>query len=564
MAKIDCFLVGHNEFDIQKNKRLLLYLYGKNSHEYRDRIKYNLSQVTIGDKRYTPVELYSYFLRQEEATDTHDFDLSIITESFNLAIAYLANRLAHQGLTFDFINDFQRGKNSLRDKLLRNEIRTIGIVTTYYLSHYPIFDIVSFIRKYNNNVKIIVGGPFVISKANSMPANKLDELLETTGADYYVRDSFGEDILVDLLKCIKSTAPVSNIRNLYYREGGSFHFSYEQIENYNFNDNLIDWRLFDKRLTPVVNVRTGVSCPFKCAFCNFPLYAGKYNLSSLDNCEQELRLLHQLGIRYIQFIDDTFNVPKKRFQELLRMMIQNRFDFQWNSYFKCQYADRETVALMRESGCRFVFLGIESGSQTILDNMDKKNHVETYRACMELFHEFDIMTMCSIIVGFPGETTRTFQETFDFIEDTCPTFYQQRLWWYDRTAPIHRRRESYSIEGGGYAWRHATMDADGAHILSDRMFLDIQNSIHITEYALPFFLLGRGMQQENIKRFLRSYMHANRAQYQKPDSQCGAHLVKDMHDAVVAHLDPGAPPPSPADRQQFIAGHHEYAYKHSH
>ena len=73
MAKIDCFLVGHNEFDIQKNKRLLLYLYGKNSHEYRDRIKYNLSQVTIGDKRYTPVELYSYFLRQEEATDTHDF-----------------------------------------------------------------------------------------------------------------------------------------------------------------------------------------------------------------------------------------------------------------------------------------------------------------------------------------------------------------------------------------------------------------------------------------------------------------------------------------------------------
>jgi radical SAM superfamily enzyme YgiQ (UPF0313 family) len=109
-------------------------------------------------------------------------------------------------------------------------------------------------------------------------------------------------------------------------------------------------------------------------------------------------------------VDDTFNVPRSRFKDLLRMLIKNDFGFRWSSYFKCQYVDREIMELMKESGCEFVFLGIESGSQTILDNMRKESDVGTYRRCIEIFHELGIMTMCSVIVGFPGETRATFEE----------------------------------------------------------------------------------------------------------------------------------------------------------
>jgi anaerobic magnesium-protoporphyrin IX monomethyl ester cyclase len=531
MATIDCFLIGHNEFSISRARRLLLYLYGRQSHEYKDRIKYNLSQVTVERERYSPVELFNHVRRQPGDASG---DLDIITESFNLAIAYLGSHLSQHGLTFDFVNSFQAEKDTLRERLLTDDIRTIGVVTTYYLSHQPIHDIISFIRKYNTNVRIIVGGPYVINKATSMDDDRLAELFQAIGADYYVRDPAGEDILVELINSIREGTTPTNIRNLYYRDGDTFRLSYTRAKPYNFAENRIDWPLFGGRLAPVLNLRTAVSCPYKCAFCNYPLYAGNYVLSPLEYCEAEMRVIKAMGVRHIQFVDDTFNVPEKRFKALLRMMIANKFDFRWNSYYKCQYADRETVELMKESGCEFVFLGIESGSQTILDNMDKHNRVEVYRNCLRLFEEYDIMTMCSVIVGYPGETTATFEETVSFIEDNRPTFYQQRLWWYDRTAPVHHLRETFGLQGQGYSWRHATMDAATAHDLADHMFLNIRNSIHITEYALPFFLLARGMSKQNVKRFLASYMDANREQYVKPNVATDARYVERLVAAAAA------------------------------
>ena len=70
MATIDCVLIGHNELSIARNKRMLLYLYGKSSHEYRDRIKYNLSQVVMGRERYSPTELYNPMLPHRTLKDT--------------------------------------------------------------------------------------------------------------------------------------------------------------------------------------------------------------------------------------------------------------------------------------------------------------------------------------------------------------------------------------------------------------------------------------------------------------------------------------------------------------
>src|SRR4051812_20734422 len=140
MAPIDCVLIGHNELSIAKNKRMLLYLYGQGSHEYRDRIKYNLSQLALGDHRYSPAELFNLVRKAEGAPAGQD--LSIITESFNLAVAYLASALHRRGLSFEFVNAYQEEKERLRRLLEENEVRSVAIITTYYLSHYPIHDIV--------------------------------------------------------------------------------------------------------------------------------------------------------------------------------------------------------------------------------------------------------------------------------------------------------------------------------------------------------------------------------------------------------------------------------------
>jgi radical SAM superfamily enzyme YgiQ (UPF0313 family) len=160
--------------------------------------------------------------------------------------------------------------------------------------------------------------------------------------------------------------------------------------------------------------------------------------------------------------------------------------------------------------------------------MKKKNTVETYRKCIELFNRYDIMTMCSLIVGYPGETRETLNDTIAFVEETGPTFYQQRLWWYDHTAPVFQDREKFNITGGGYHWTHATMNAEEAHQIADEIFLGIRNAIHITEYSLPFFLLGRGLSKSELKNYLRSYMHINREQYLFPEKESSEEYVQSM------------------------------------
>ena len=111
--------------------------------------------------------------------------------------------------------------------------------------------------------------------------------------------------------------------------------------------------------------------------------------------------------QHVVFIDDTFNVPLPRFKDICRMMIKNDYQFNWFSYFRCSNSDEEAIDLMAQSGCKGVFLGIESGSPAILKNMTKAATPEKYVEGMKLLHQHNIMTFGSFIIGFPGETDET-------------------------------------------------------------------------------------------------------------------------------------------------------------
>ena len=80
-----------------------------------------------------------------------------------------------------------------------------------------------------------------------------------------------------------------------------------------------------------VHTRTARSCAFNCAFCEYPVNQGPLTLAPLDAIRRELDELTELGIvRSLVFTDDTFNVPRKRFQEIVRLL--TRYDFEWYSF----------------------------------------------------------------------------------------------------------------------------------------------------------------------------------------------------------------------------------------
>lgn len=518
---IDCLLIGHNEVNLEQYENSIRAM-GTNSGAYRD---LNLNFVRYNNRPYSAAEIFNLFnyrsgYSQSGFTDSYQ-PLSSC-ETFSAAVAYLGTYLHRRGFTFDYVNSFQDEKEELAQKLTGGNIRTIAIITTLYVWVLPILEIIEFVKKYNQTARIIIGGPFILTQCCNLQAGELEYLFNTTiGADIYVNSSQGEATLVKIIQSLRDNRPFDRIPNIYFKTEKGYVSTPIIRENNNMSENMVNWSLFSDRVSHMVNTRTSRSCPFSCAFCGFPERAGKYQMIEVEKIEEELNALSRIEkVKQISFIDDTFNVPRERFKKILEMIIKNRYPFKWHSNFRCQFADREIIELMKQSGCEGVFLGIESGSDKILTNMNKAASVEKYIRGIELLREYEIVTMGSFILGFPGETDETARETFEFIRESGIDFFQFQQWYCEPITPIYREKDKYRLSGESFEWRHATMDSTGAADWVEKIFFSINRPVWIPQYGFSFdnfwHLHLRGLDLEQVKQFLRSFCQAIKEKLKNP------------------------------------------------
>ena len=121
---------------------------------------------------------------------------------------------------------------------------------------------------------------------------------------------------------------------------------------------------------------------------------------------------------------------------------------------------------MAESGCKGVFLGIESGSPAILKNMNKAATIEKYAKGIELLREQRHPDLRLVHRRLPRRDRRDGQETIDFIRETKPDYYRAQMWYCEPGTPIQNQREKYGINGEGFVWSHShdgQPRSDGPH-----------------------------------------------------------------------------------------------------
>lgn len=439
---------------------------------------------------------------EQQKLDAVVFDRKINLENpFSETIAYLGTYLQRRGISFDYVSSFVDEKDLLIQKL-KKDIKAVAISTTFCQSIDTVNEMVKFVKINNPSVKVIVGGPFIVSVLQQVGESERQILLRRVGADFYIDSYKGEYPLVDIIYAIKNCLSFEQIVNIYYKQGGKYIITKRIAEESNLEDNMVDWKLFADRVGKCVSVRTSISCPFSCAYCAFPQNAGKYATVSIQAIERELNSIEQTGkVKIIGFIDDTFNVPPNRFKEILRMMVNNKYDFKWYSYFRCQYADEETVELMKKSGCNGVFLGFESGNQEMLNRMNKSVTIEELKKGHTLLKNYEITTIGLFFIGFPGETTNTVKDTVNFIEEIQPIFYSVQPWFCDVSTPVWIEKEKLKINGFGYKWAHETMDFNTAVESINEMRLIIKNSteLRLGDYAYILQLIDEGMNIQKVK-----------------------------------------------------------------
>ena len=498
--QLDCVLIGYNETPFEEYAALLKS-YGEDSEAYRD---LRFSFVNLDGRSMDYIGLLNHVLKLAGVNDElKSCDIP------NLAAIYLTHYLRRRGCEARYINLFQFEKERLAEFLAEDPL-CVAMTTTFYLLNLPVNEMVKFIRERNPRTKVIVGGPLIANHVRNYHGEELNVALEDIGADIYVNESQGEHTLTLIIDALKNGGDLSRVPNIIYKENGKLRQMPKLFETNSMDENFINWQTFvNEDLGPTVQTRTARSCAFNCSFCNYPKRAGKLTLASLETIEKELDSLRGLGyVKNLVFIDDTFNVPLPRFKDICRLMIEKDYQFNWFSYFRCSNSDEEAIELLAKSGCKGVFLGIESGSPTILQNMNKAATPEKYVRGLELLREYGVLTFASLIFGFPGETKETIKESVDFIKTTKPDYYRAQLWYCEPGTPVDMQREKYKIEGNGFVWSHATMDSMEAMDHIDLAFLEITESIWLPQWSFDFwtipYLLGKEYSLELFRKLMTS------------------------------------------------------------
>jgi anaerobic magnesium-protoporphyrin IX monomethyl ester cyclase len=171
------------------------------------------------------------------------------------------------------------------------------------------------------------------------------------------------------------------------------------------------------------NIMASRGCPFNCSYCGAQvIWKRKVRRRSVPLITREIEYLLRRGSsRAIQFWDDTFTGDRRFIGELMPAL--RKFDgLTFSCITRLDVIDRETLAQLKGAGCNLILFGIESGSDEILNRIDKKMTREMIRQKTALVHAAGIPWLGFFIMGYPGETREDILATLAFMKEVNPSF----------------------------------------------------------------------------------------------------------------------------------------------
>ncbi len=190
-----------------------------------------------------------------------------------------------------------------------------------------------------------------------------------------------------------------------------------------------DWKLAERyhgRAFELVHYESVRGCPYRCAFCNYPFLFDDtiFRTKSARKIADDWIMYAAGGAKVVNCLDSLFTIPPKRLRELCDILIAAGSPVRWTCYARAgDLAVPGTAAMMKQAGCTLVHVGYESGSQVILDNMNKKSGIKENAAALKHCRDAELTTAASLVVGFPGETEGTIRETVAMLSDNPPDLF---------------------------------------------------------------------------------------------------------------------------------------------
>jgi anaerobic magnesium-protoporphyrin IX monomethyl ester cyclase len=353
------------------------------------------------------------------------------TSYFPIGLAYISSFIrsfGHEVVALNMNHFTLEQRYAELDRLLRSEQLDVVGITGLTVAFNEIDKIVKFVRA-RSAAQVVLGGGITSCES--------ELVMETIHPDFMVV-SEGELIFRDLLDALQSGSSTAEIKGLwswvdgrpaYLGEGPSVsqldELPFPDMELFGIREYLtlqaerqIDYH--ETRFEPgkAIPITASRSCPYRCTFC-YHAGMGSYRRHSMTNVVDNIqRLITAVPeATHISIYDELFSANKKRIYEFCDLLEQRNIKVSWYCQLRVDQLEQALLDRMRQSGCRHISYGFESGSDVILDSMDKKIKARQIAAAVKMTRQAKIGIQANFLFGDPAETEETLQETLRFQQE---------------------------------------------------------------------------------------------------------------------------------------------------
>jgi anaerobic magnesium-protoporphyrin IX monomethyl ester cyclase len=312
----------------------------------------------------------------------------------------------------------------IKEEIQRRKPDIVGVANPFSCQVDNAVRVGNIAKEIDPNILTVVGGPHV----SAMP---LEFLKEAKNIDIAVIGE-GEYTMLDIARSFQGHKKMSEVQGIAYRKDEAVvlnsprpfikdldelpYPAYHLVEMERYlNPQKIEYRSFKDRSISMITSR---GCPFNCNFCSVYLHMGKtFRAHSANYVINHIEhVVNKYRVKTIFFEDDNLTFDLKRFEAICDKIIEKNIKFNWETPngVRADYLTLDLLKKMKKSGCQSVFFGIESGDQSVLDNiicksLKLKDVIRVARMCKDI----GLKTGAFYIIGFPGEKKENMLNTVE-------------------------------------------------------------------------------------------------------------------------------------------------------